>query len=71
MDIFHILYTFKIEKNTELLGCTLRADVEKITVGQPWMERSVKLFLDNRGVQKKDIPIKNVTSKGGKWRMLF
>jgi len=47
------LYTFKIEKNTELLGFTLRADVEKITVGQPWIERSVKLFLDNRGVQKK------------------
>jgi hypothetical protein len=44
------LYTFKIEKNTELLGCTLRADVEKITVGQPWMKRRVKLFLDNMGV---------------------
>jgi hypothetical protein len=65
------LYTFKIEKNTELLGCTPRADVEKITVGQPCMERRVKLFLDNRGVQKKDILIKNVTSKDGKWGMLF
>jgi hypothetical protein len=44
------VYTFKIEKNTELLGYTLRADVEKITVGHPWMKRGVKLFLDNRDV---------------------
>ncbi|KLV28888.1 hypothetical protein ABW04_27310 [Priestia megaterium] len=65
------MYTFRIEKNAEPLGCTLRADVEKITVDQPWMERMVKLFLDNRGVQKKDILIKSVTSKDGKWRMLF